>query len=127
MEKILDKRDCTRDEMKQEIVSLRLEMQTMRDELKKEKEDRERERESWKREVESLKMDLNRLKKFEEKLNIQEKRDRERNIIIRGIEEEQGENMVNKVRGILKEKLRVEINVARVERIGKVRRGKDRL
>ena len=66
------------------------------------------------------------MKKFEEKLNMQERRDRERNIIIRRIEEEQGENTVNKAKGILKEKLRVEIKVARAERIGKARRGKDR-
>ena len=87
MEKKLDRLDCTRDEMKQEIVSLRLEVQTMRDDLKKEKEDRERERVSWKRKVEILMMDINRLQKFEEKVNLQEWRDRESNIIIRGIEE----------------------------------------
>ena len=44
MEKILGGLDCTRDEVKQEIASLRLEVQTMRDELKKDKEDREREK-----------------------------------------------------------------------------------
>ena len=37
MEKILDRLYCTRDEVKLEIGSLRLEVQTMRDELKKEK------------------------------------------------------------------------------------------
>ena len=126
VEKILDRLDCTRDEVKQEIASLRLEAQTMRDELKKEKEDSEREKESWKREVESLKMNINRSKKFEEKLNMQERRDREKNIIIRGIEEEQRENTENKVKEILKEKLKVEINLARAERIGKARREKDR-
>ena len=44
------------------------------------------------------------MKKFEEKLNMQERRDRERNIIIRRIEEEQGENTENKGKKTLEKK-----------------------
>ena len=111
-----------------EIGIPRLEVNSLRDEMEKEREDRERDRKVWEREIQNLKSDVSSLKKFEEKWNMQEKRERRGDLIIRGIKEDHGEEIMSKFKEIilLEEKLIQTANINSAQRIGKEETGRGR-
>lgn len=104
---------------------LKEEIQFLKEELKKDRQEREEEKKRWREEVDGLRKEL---KSVKNQIQRMERKDREKKIVIKGMEEnESGEKTGEIVEEMLKKDLNLSgIRIGKTERIGAKVRGRIR-